>query len=803
MIVQLCDITQNLFVINITHLYLLTGTSHTVHPARLITTGSVTQLDNCAEDNVIIRCVDDGPLDDKADNYSVTSHHQVVGRKCRSNLFPAESVTQRKLTQMSSTQSSLEHFCSTASDLLLKESVIHTEPQQTDTQPAHLTVKEPHAESTHSCVNATDPMLVVSNTTSTDVSDIQKALDFDNILSMQLDKIVTCLSLKDLKATLPILTKIFDNIVHHPNDDKYCQIKLTNKTFSNKVWRYPPCEELMKMSGWVVEDDHVRLRDDSCIRVVSRLLEPLYNRVKMAETVSIESSLNHSYLTSSNRETKDPDLGDDNDESDILDQVVSMFAMLSTADYKDALAELNNIYQNVIQHDKDKRYYQLKLTDETFINKVWRHPACQSFMEMNGWVEENDHVTLRDDSRIHIVAQHLTHLFEIKHTRDSCLKSTLSDESDTSCYGSTAVLPKPLSNVVINVIFSGSAYQVKELLDHCATLLGASILRLIHVSWIVGSDRALSLIDVAYVARQIGIARILVDEYSMDPNGIGKRRPNFGRLFLGSDSSEACQSLIIEFIKEFKLEVGLCDTVGSAIHYAVLYKLFTVLKFLVENCKVNVNQAVFVGQYNGATALHIAFGLNDTEMANYLIQHGADENLIDYNGKRPRDYLFGNEDDTYCSLSTRLINASKLYRDIKSKEYQYYHLLLERGTNCWNAVDLTFQKYPELNDDVTPTQPFHNLEITPTMRELNHYITDMAPTYYSIGLELGIHNKQLKVIKNDPSLFNIKHKCRTMLEMWLDTDTSASWRKLCEVLQEPEVGLCNIAEQIKKYLEAI
>ena len=29
----------------------------------------------------------------------------------------------------------------------------------------------------------------------------------------------------------------------------------------------------MKMSGWVVEDDHVRLRDDSCVQIVSQLLE--------------------------------------------------------------------------------------------------------------------------------------------------------------------------------------------------------------------------------------------------------------------------------------------------------------------------------------------------------------------------------------------------------------------------------------------------------------------------------------------------------------------------------------------------
>ena len=43
-----------------------------------------TQLDTYAVDNVIIRCNDDGPSDDRVDNYSISSDHQVIGRrKCR------------------------------------------------------------------------------------------------------------------------------------------------------------------------------------------------------------------------------------------------------------------------------------------------------------------------------------------------------------------------------------------------------------------------------------------------------------------------------------------------------------------------------------------------------------------------------------------------------------------------------------------------------------------------------------------------------------------------------------------------
>ena len=66
--------------------------------------------------------------------------------------------------------------------------------------------------------------------------------------------------------------RIFDNIVQYPNDDKYRQIKLSSKTFTSKVWQYPAGEELMKMSGWVVEGDHVRLKDYSCVQIVSQVL---------------------------------------------------------------------------------------------------------------------------------------------------------------------------------------------------------------------------------------------------------------------------------------------------------------------------------------------------------------------------------------------------------------------------------------------------------------------------------------------------------------------------------------------------
>ena len=49
---------------------------------------------------------------------------------------------------------------------------------------------------------------------------------------------------------LSILSKgIFENIIQHPNEGKYHQIKLTSKIITSKTLKYPTGEKLMKMGG--------------------------------------------------------------------------------------------------------------------------------------------------------------------------------------------------------------------------------------------------------------------------------------------------------------------------------------------------------------------------------------------------------------------------------------------------------------------------------------------------------------------------------------------------------------------------
>ena len=112
---------------------------------------------------------------------------------------------------------------------------------------------------------------------------------------------------------------------------------------------------------------------------------------------------------------------------------------------------------------------------------------------------------------------------------------------------------------------------------------------------------------------------------------------------------------------------------------------------------------------------------------------------------------------------------------------------MQNGMSKYEAIDAISKTFA---DEVTHSQSL-DLQTVPTMNQLNHYITEMAPSYYTIGLELGIPYSELKVIKSDPSLVDLKEKCLKMLEVWLARDTSAPWTKLCDTLEDPEVSMCS------------
>ena len=87
------------------------------------------------------------------------------------------------------------------------------------------------------------------------------------------------------------------------------------------------------------------------------------------------------------------------------------------------------------------------------------------------------------------------------------------------------------------------------------------------------------------------------------------------------------------------------------------------------------------------------------------------------------------------------------------------------------------------------------------MKILYPYIAKMATRYYDIGIELDIVNSKLRIIEADLRFPGPEEKCRQMLNIWLDIDTSATWEKLCKALEEKNLKV--LAKDIREKIHSM
>ena len=437
-------------------------------------------------------------------------------------------------------------------------------------------------------------------------------------------------------------------------------------------------------------------------------------------------------------------------ENDLLEQLRKLVTSFNTLpqDLITTLSTLRRIFDNIIQHPNDDKYREIKLTNETFNSKVWQYPAAQELMKMSGWVVEGDHVRLKDESCLPIVSRALNSQFErCKYEYD-----------------------------VGDAIYKGNGTKLRRMLQQAQ--IPITNLR----------PCGMSLLNLALKFHQVGIARILITEYSMNVNATdADQEPCVLSLIHGAQ-----ESVIMDFINEFDVDVNVTDGEMSFLNHAIVYKCFDVVRYLIEMCKLDVNAPIQTYLFDELrfTPLHFAYATNEPTIVDYLIQHGANKNAVDVHRKKPIEYEGGTPG--MIELSQVDANYRKIHRNVYGPEYKCYHEL-RRKYSKKEAVARTIQMYPSLLNEEGPTM--RDLFGTPTLNELNRYITDMAPSYYDVGLQLDIVNSQLKLIRNDPSLSDLREKCRKTLEVWLENDNSATWKKLCDALQEVELTV--LAEQIK------
>ena len=381
----------------------------------------------------------------------------------------------------------------------------------------------------------------------------------------------------------------------------------------------------------------------------------------------------------------------------IAKQIDNLVTSLSPKDREATLSTLRRIFDNIIQHPNDEKYHQIKLTNKTFSSKVWQYPAGEELMKMSGWVVEGDHVRLRDDSCVQIVSQ--------------LLKSFLSSSA-------TGVVPFPDDEfqILIKAFYNGDIPCIQKLLK---------------VSHISPNGRVYSesgsffnLLHTATIAQQIDIVKLLLTDYSMDPYVINMSDdtliPYIEYIFIYTT-----QSFIIAIMKYCGVKSDFKTTEGfSLLHCAVVFNCFDVVCFLLaEHSDIDIN--VTTDDDTLDTPLHLAYLYGQTQIAQHLIQHGADVYAVDSNGCTPYEYIDGDPD--FIRISEMLQNKRKIYNIPFSTEHCYFMKLVNLGIDEEQAVSLTMEQFPSLKED-GPTKPQHDFEHAraSALKEFTQYITKIS-----------------------------------------------------------------------------
>ena len=379
----------------------------------------------------------------------------------------------------------------------------------------------------------------------------------------------------------------------------------------------------------------------------------------------------------------------------ISKQLNRLVTTLSPKDQEATLSTLKRIFDNIIQYPNDDKYHQIKLTDETFTSKVWQYPAGEELMKMSGWEVEGDHVTelkLRDDSCVQIVSQ--------------LLKSFLS-------YSTTGVVPFPDDEfqVLIKALYNGDIAYIKTLL------------KVSHISpngrIYSESGSSLNLLEAATIGQQLDIVKLLLTDYSMDPYVVSM---SVDRSFhyIEYIFYHAPQSFIIAIMKYYGINSDFRTINGdSLLHYAVAFNCFDIVSFLLEECSgidVNVTSDDYL-----QTPLHVAYLSGHTQIAQCLIQHGADVFAVNSNGHTPYEYIDGEPDAIKDSVY--LQNRRIIHHIPYSIEHCYYIKLINIGIDEKEAVSLTMEQFPSLKED-GPTQPHHDIDHASALKEFTQFITN-------------------------------------------------------------------------------
>ena len=380
----------------------------------------------------------------------------------------------------------------------------------------------------------------------------------------------------------------------------------------------------------------------------------------------------------------------------IAKQVEKFLTSLSLKDQEDALSTLKSIFGNIIQHPNDEKYHQIKLTNETFASKVWQYPAGEELMKMSGWVVDGNHIRLKINSCVQIVSQ--------------LLKSFLSSSTT-----GVVSFPDYEFQVLIKAFYYGEITCIQKLL------------KLSHISSTGSiyseSGSSLNLLEAATISQQLDIVKLLLTDYLMDPY-VMSMRDNTTLPYIEYLFYYAPQSFIIAIMKHCGIKTDFRTTdYYSLLHIAVISNCFNVVSFLLEE-RSSIDVNVTTDNDYLLTPLHLAYLYGHTEIAQYLIQHGANVFAMDSDGHTPYEYIDGDPD---CILDSEYSqNRRKIHHIPYSIEHCHFMRLINIGIDE-EAVSLTVEQFPSLKED-GPTQPHDDIDHASILKEFAQFITQRLTT---------------------------------------------------------------------------
>ena len=409
-------------------------------------------------------------------------------------------------------------------------------------------------------------------------------------------------------------------------------------------------------------------------------------------------------------------------------QIDKLFTSLDVEEQYVTLSTLRRIFDSIIQHPNDVKYRQIQLNDESFNREVWQYPAGEDLMKMSGWVLEGDHVRLKDESCVQIVSQ--------------LLKSFMSSSA-------TGVLPFPDNKfqVLIKAFYNGDIACIQKLLKVSHISRNGRIYS--------ESGLSFSILKAATITQQIEIVKLLLTDYHMDPYEMSMS-DHTSVAYIRYLFPCAPQSFILAVMNfcgvktEFKTRTGY-----SLLYIAVIYKCIDVVCFLIEECSsIDVN----VTDHHLRTPLHAAYLCGHIEIAQYLIQHGADLFAVDRNGCTPYDYIDGDPDA--IRYSEYLQNRRKIHFLPYSIEYCYFMKLINIGINDEEAVSVTIEQFPLLKED-GPT-PSLDIDHASSLKEFTQYITNDTQASTSDSRKQPpseVQGEQVKILTDNPwrKLSSLEH----------------------------------------------